>query len=46
MVEGLKIPDAIVSLEDVSRSSGAEPFDVVSIYSFAAGKVERVESVR
>ena len=40
------VGDKVVLFEEVWRSPSAEPFDVVSIYSFAAGKVERVEFVR
>jgi uncharacterized protein (TIGR02246 family) len=40
------VGDKVVLFEEVWRSPSAQPFDVVSIYSFAAGKVERVEFVR
>lgn len=40
------VGDKVVLFEEVLRSPSAQPFDVVSIYSFAAGKVERVEFVR
>jgi len=38
--------DFVVLHERVYRSAEAEPFDVMSIYSFRDDKVERVEFVR
>ena len=38
--------DYVVLHEEVFRGSGVEPFEVVSLYSFAGDKIERVEFVK
>ena len=38
--------DTVVLHEKVARSSEAEPFEVMSIYSFSDDKVDRVEFIR
>lgn len=40
------VGDKVVLHEEVFRSDTTAPFEVVSIYSFCDGKVERVEFVR
>ncbi|MBC7505577.1 MAG: nuclear transport factor 2 family protein [Sandarakinorhabdus sp.] len=40
------VGDKVVLHEEVFRSNAAEPFEVVSIYSFAGDRVERVDFVR
>jgi hypothetical protein len=38
--------DTVVLHEKVARSPEAEPFEVMSVYSFADGLVDRVEFIR
>jgi hypothetical protein len=38
--------DTVVLHEKVARSAQAEPFEVMSIYSFSDDKVDRVEFIR
>ena len=38
--------DYVVLHEAVFRGSGVDPFEVVSLYSFAGDKIERVEFVK
>ncbi len=40
------VGDKVVLHEEVFRSPEAQPFEVISIYSFEGDKVERVEFVR
>lgn len=40
------VGDKVVLHEEVFRSKSTAPFEVISIYSFAGDKVERVEFVR
>ena len=40
------VGDKVVLHEEVFRSNSTPPFEVISIYSFAGDKVERVEFVR
>jgi len=40
------VGEKVVLHEEVFRSNDAQPFEVVSIYSFIGDKVERVEFVR
>ena len=40
------VGDKVVLFEEVWRSPGAEPFDVVSSYSFSGDMVDRVEFIR
>lgn len=40
------VGDKVVLHEEVFRSDSAQPFFVISIYSFVGDKVERVEFVR
>jgi hypothetical protein len=40
------VGDKVVLHEEVFRSDGAVPFEVISIYSFVGDRVERVEFVR
>ena len=46
ILTGYQLGDHVVLHERVFRSSAAEPFEVMSIYSFEGDKVSRVEFVR
>ena len=46
ILKGYQLGDYVVLHEKVFRSSTAEPFEVMSIYSFEGDKVSRVEFVR
>lgn len=46
IVQGYQLGDYAVLHEKVWRSSAAEPFEVMSIYSFEGDKCSRVEFVR
>ncbi len=46
IIAGHALGDYVVLHERVFRSSTAEPFEVMSIYSFEGDKVSRVEFVR
>ena len=46
ILTGYQLGDYVVLHEQVFRSSTAEPFEVMSIYSFEGDKVSRVEFVR
>lgn len=46
ILKGYTLGDYAVLHERVFRSSDAEPFEVMSIYSFEGGKCSRVEFVR
>jgi len=46
IISGCQLGDTVVLYERVFRSSTAEPFEVMSIYSFEGDKVSRVEFVR
>ncbi len=46
IITGYQIGDYAVLHEKVWRSSAAEPFEVMSIYSFEGDKCSRVEFVR
>lgn len=46
ILSGYQLGDYVVLHEKVFRSSTAEPFEVMSIYSFEGDKVSRVEFVR
>lgn len=46
ILSGYQLGDYVVLHEQVFRSSTAEPFEVMSIYSFEGDKVSRVEFVR
>ena len=46
IVKGYQLGDYAVLHERVYRSAAAEPFEVMSIYSFAGDKCSRVEFVR
>lgn len=46
IISGHSLGDYVVLHERVFRSSIAEPFEVMSIYSFEADKVSRVEFIR
>ena len=46
ILSGHMLGDFAVLHERVSRSASAEPFEVMSIYSFVGDKVDRVEFVR
>ncbi len=46
IISGHALGDYVVLHERVSRSTTAEPFEVMSIYSFEGDKVSRVEFVR
>lgn len=46
IVKGYELGEYVVLHETVSRSDEAEPFDVMSIYSFEGDKCSRVEFVR
>ncbi|VWX52055.1 nuclear transport factor 2 family protein [Novosphingobium sp. 9U] len=46
IVKGYELGEYVVLHETVSRSAGAEPFEVMSIYSFEGDKCSRVEFVR
>jgi uncharacterized protein (TIGR02246 family) len=46
IVKGYTLGDFVVLHETVSRSADAEPFEVMSIYSFEGDKCSRVEFVR
>jgi hypothetical protein len=46
ILSGYTLGDYVVLHERVSRSAAAEPFEVMSIYSFVGDKVDRVEFVR
>jgi uncharacterized protein (TIGR02246 family) len=46
ILSGYILGDYVVLHERVSRSAAAEPFEVMSIYSFVGDKVDRVEFVR
>jgi len=46
IISGCQLGDTVVLHERVFRSSTAEPFEVMSIYSFEGDKVSRVEFVR
>jgi uncharacterized protein (TIGR02246 family) len=46
ILSGYTLGDYVVLHERVLRSAAAEPFEVMSIYSFVGDKVDRVEFVR
>jgi uncharacterized protein (TIGR02246 family) len=46
IVNGYELGDHVVLHEKVARSAHAEPFEVMSIYSFEGDKCSRVEFVR
>ncbi|MDM7954886.1 nuclear transport factor 2 family protein [Blastomonas sp.] len=46
ILSGHMLGEHVVLHERVSRSADAEPFEVMSIYSFKGDKVSRVEFVR
>lgn len=46
ILSGYVLGEFVVLHEKVFRSSSAEPFEVMSIYSFEGDKVSRVEFVR
>jgi uncharacterized protein (TIGR02246 family) len=46
ILTAFELGDYVALLERVSRSATAEPFEVMSIYSFEGDKVSRVEFVR
>ena len=46
IVKGYELGEYVVLHETVSRSADAEPFEVMSIYSFEGDKCSRVEFVR
>lgn len=46
IVKGYELGDYVVLHETVARSADADPFDVMSIYSFEGDKCSRVEFVR
>lgn len=46
ILSGYELGDYVVLHERVSRSAAAEPFEVMTIYSFEGDKVSRVEFVR
>ncbi len=46
ILSGHVLGETVVLHEKVSRSADAEPFEVMSIYSFEGDKVSRVECVR
>lgn len=46
IVKGYELGEYVVLHETVSRSAEAEPFEVMSIYSFEGDKCSRVEFVR
>ncbi len=46
ILSGYMLGDYVVLHERVFRSAVAEPFEVMSIYSFVGDKVDRVEFVR
>jgi hypothetical protein len=46
ILSGYTLGDYVVLHERVSRTAAAEPFEVMSIYSFVGDKVDRVEFVR
>jgi uncharacterized protein (TIGR02246 family) len=46
IVKGYELGDYVVLHEKVARSADAEPFEVMSIYSFEGDKCSRVEFVR
>jgi len=46
IVQGYTLGEFVVLHETVSRSADAEPFEVMSIYSFEGDKCSRVEFVR
>lgn len=46
ILSGHMLGEYVVLHERVSRSADAEPFEVMSIYSFKGDKVSRVEFVR
>ena len=46
ILSGYELGEYVVLHERVSRSAAAEPFEVMTIYSFEGDKVSRVEFVR
>lgn len=46
IVKGYELGEYVILHETVSRSAEAEPFEVMSIYSFEGDKCSRVEFVR
>ena len=46
IIQGYRLGDYAVLHERVFRTATAEPFEVMSIYSFEGGKCSRVEFVR
>jgi hypothetical protein len=46
ILSSYELGDYVVLHEKVSRSREAEPFEVMSVYSFAGDKVSRVEFIR
>lgn len=46
ILSGHVVGDTVVLHEKVARSADAEPFEVMSIYSFEGDKVSRVEFIR
>jgi hypothetical protein len=46
IISGYELGEYAVLHERVFRSAAAEPFEVMSVYSFAHGKCSRVEFIR
>lgn len=46
VIERFELGERVVLLERVYRSSTAEPFDVMVVYSFSGDEVSRVEFIR
>lgn len=46
IIKGYQLGDYVVLHERVFRSSTAEPFDVMAVYSFEGEKCSRVEFIR
>jgi uncharacterized protein (TIGR02246 family) len=46
VIERFELGDRVVLLERVYRSTTADPFDVMVVYSFSGDEVSRVEFIR
>ena len=46
VLQSFELGERVVLHERVRRSSDAEPFDVMTVYSFSGDKVSRVEFIR
>jgi uncharacterized protein (TIGR02246 family) len=46
VLQKFELGDRVVLHERVYRSSTAEPFEVMTVYSFAGDEIERVEFIR